>query len=1219
MSRKVFLSCVSKEFRPYRDMLAGDLRIPGVEVRVQEDFVLGGHTTLAKLDAYIKDCDAVIHLVGSAAGWMPEPAEVSALVQQYPEFTGRVTCLKDLQTERHSYTQWEAWFAVYHRVPCYVYQADPSASRGPEFVEDAGQKQLQEEHWRRLLALGKDRLTFRDEQHLCRQVLRSLNAILPGVWQRQCHLPYRSIGELFIGRDGFLTELRERFEKARKSGRWPNQAIQGLGGVGKTRTAVEYAWRYADDYSALLFVSGESPERLNSSLAGLAGVLKLNIDDTASDPERLRAVHDWLDGHPGWLLIIDNVDDKKAGETVASLLRRSTTGHVLITGRWSRWSKDVEPLELRVLAQADAVHFLKASTEDARPPDDEPAEVEALARDDLGCLCLALEQASAYIRDRGIGFKEYRRRWAINAKNVRAWADKAIMKYREEADVSLSIATTWQTTFDQLRLPGRGLLQILGWLAPNPLPRELFDTEKTSKALGGLCGAEDVDTEEALVELARFSLLQRAGDEEFATPGQVHRLVQLITRERQTPTEQKASLAAALSMVNAYASSQPQDVSTWPCWDPLAPHVEAVVQHADAAGVARPTARLMNDLGVFYKAKARFGEAEPLCRRALAVAEASYGPKHGTVAVYLNNLAGLLRATNRMAEAEPLYRRTVVIREAVFGPKHPSVATGLNNLAELLRATNRPAEAEPLFRRALAIGEAAHGPNHPSVANRLSNLAVLLRVTNRFAEAEPLYRRALAIDEAAKGPHHPSVAVRLNNLAELLRATNHLAEAESLIRRALAIDEAAFGPSHPTVAIRLNNLARLLRVTNRMAEAEPLYLRALTLIEAAHGPNHPTTALALNNLASLLRATNRWAQAEPLLRRALAIIEASYGPNHPSVARELNNLAGLLRETNRFAEAEPMLRRALTIDEASSGPDHPDVAIDLNNLGRLLHVTNRLAEAEPPIRRALAIDEASYGPNHPTVATRLNNLAGLLQDTTRFAEAESLARRALAIDEASYGPKHPSVAANLNHLAELLRETKRFADAEPLVRRALAIDEASLGLDHPAVARDLKNLAELLSATNRPAEAEPLVRRALAIDEASYSPKHTSVARSLDILAELLRTMDRFTEAEPLIRRALAIDEAAYGANDPDVARDLNNLAQLLCITSRRAEAEPLSRRALEILVAFTRSTGHKHLRLQKAVDIYRQILAQQEVSESEVSERLMQIGVDPAWIAIGV
>jgi hypothetical protein len=219
-------------------------------------------------------------------------------------------------------------------------------------------------------------------QHI---VYRTLMERLPqSMRARPCHLPYRSLGEMFIGREPFLRDLRERFDKARRQQRWPNQTIHGLGGVGKTRTAVEYAWRHADDYSALLFVSGDSPERLHSSLAGLSGALQLNLDEKATDPQRIQAVHAWLAAHPGWLLIVDNVDDRKAGEAVAALLPRWHAGHVLITGRWRRWSQDVEPLDLHVLAPDDAVHFLLAGTENARTTDaDDPAEAQALACDDL--------------------------------------------------------------------------------------------------------------------------------------------------------------------------------------------------------------------------------------------------------------------------------------------------------------------------------------------------------------------------------------------------------------------------------------------------------------------------------------------------------------------------------------------------------------------------------------------------------------------------------------------------------------------------------------------------------------------------------------------------------------------------------------------------------------------------------------------------------------------
>jgi tetratricopeptide (TPR) repeat protein len=349
---------------------------------------------------------------------------------------------------------------------------------------------------------------------------------------------------------------------------------------------------------------------------------------------------------------------------------------------------------------------------------------------------------------------------------------------------------------------------------------------------------------------------------------------------------------------------------------------------------------------------------------------------------FLDAAGTALRRLARFGEAEPLMRRALAINEKSFGPDHSEVATALNNLALLLRDTNRLGEAEPLMRRTLAIDEKSFGPNHPEVATALSNLALLLRDTNRLDEAEPLVRRSLSIDEKSFGPDHPKVAIRLNNLAQLLQATNRLGEAEPLMRRALAIDERSFGPDHPGVTTALNNLALLLQATNRLGEAEPLMRRALAIDEKSFGPDHPKVAIRLNNLAQLLQATKRLGEAEPLMHRALAIDEKSFGPDHPKVAIRLNNLAQLLQDTNRLGEAEPLMHRALAIDEKSFGPDHPEVATDLGNLAQLLQATNRLGEAEPLIRQALdilAAFERTTGHRHPSYQTNFQNYAALLR------------------------------------------------------------------------------------------------------------------------------------------------------------------------------------------------------------------------------------------------
>ena len=512
----------------------------------------------------------------------------------------------------------------------------------------------------------------------------------------------------------------------------------------------------------------------------------------------------------------------------------------------------------------------------------------AAVADELGGLALGLEQAGAYIDKLRLSFDEYLQRRESKRPEVLRWHDLRLMQY------PASVAVTWETTLAQLAEPERRLLEVLAWLAPEPIPLFLFDAAPLVAAIP--------DPRAALAGLAGYSLARfdAVGDAVL-----VHRLVQEITRGRVPKAGRTAALRIALETVNAVAAGKPQDVRTWEVWTPMAAHAEAISRYADADGLAEPTTRLMNDLGVYWQERGHFGAAEPLYRRALAISERS------------------------------------------DGSEHPNVATALNSLANLLATTNRLDEAEPLFRRALAIDERAYGRDHPDVARDLNSLATLLAATNRLDEAEPLYRLALAIDERAYGPDHSTVAIRLNNLAELLRNTNRLGEAEPLYRRALAIDEPSYGPEHPNVAIRLNNLALLLQATNRMAEAEPLFRRVVTILEASLGPDHPNVATALNNLALLLYSTNRMPEAEPLYRRALAIDERSYGPEHPTVARDLNNLAGLLKATDRLQEAEPFSHRGMQIlieFQRRTGHEHPDFPRLLANYRRLLEAMGKTPE-----------------------------------------------------------------------------------------------------------------------------------------------------------------------------------------------------------------------------------------------------------------------------------
>jgi tetratricopeptide (TPR) repeat protein len=768
VQQRVFLSAVSSEFKSAREALARALRAAGFHAEEQDTFVQLGAAPrlLRKLHDYIEGCFAVVCLIGSRTGAFPQPAEVA----EFPNI---------LPVAAASYTQWEYFLARHFNRRLYLYVATDAFPRDQDLPADPAQAQF----IAHLVSDGIDRTPVADAPTFREQVLQALlrdRDAIPGTQVHQpIALPYPSLDSLFKGRAAFLTRLRDSLTRDNGgTAAIVSNAVHGMGGIGKTRAAVEYAWAYRKRYSALLFVQADTPDNLEANLAALTGPLRLAEAAATDQSVKLHAALAWLRTNPGWFLILDNVDTDAAKQAAVAMLGRLIGGHVVLTSRLDpgAWL-GVEPLDLDVLGMEDAAAYLQEATEGRRlkRPDD-AAQARSVAAD-LGQLALALTLAAATVRERQCSFADYRVLWAEAREKVRGWNQQTITGYHT------AVGQTWQTSVAQVSAEARVLLERLAFLAPDPVPGFLLE--------GEVPGAASLNAREALLELARYSLLTREPEADRFT---VHRLVQDATRRALNPARARERLTEALGWVNAAFAGDPQDVRNWGRLDPLTPHAEAVAEHADAAGIAEPTARLMNELGLLFNTKAAYARAEPLMRRALGIDEASYGSDHPRVASYLNNLALLLQATNRLGEAEPLMRRALGIDEASYGRDHPEVAIDLNNLAQLLQDTNRLGEAEPLMRRALGIDEASFGNDHPNVARDLNNLGRLLQATNRLGEAEPLMRRMVVIFlafEHATGHAHPNRDAAIGNYAGLLAA---MGKSEAEIAAAIAALRREAGP-----------------------------------------------------------------------------------------------------------------------------------------------------------------------------------------------------------------------------------------------------------------------------------------------------------------------------------------------------------------------------------------------------------------------------------------
>jgi tetratricopeptide (TPR) repeat protein len=504
----------------------------------------------------------------------------------------------------------------------------------------------------------------------------------PVVW----NVPYRRNRD-FTGREAILAQLEAALASGTPAAL--SQAIAGLGGVGKTQTAVEYAYRHRDQYRAVLWVRADTETSLVSGYRELAEVLGLPEKDARDSNEVDAAVRRWLGREPGYLLILDNADDPALAKPY---LPPDPKGHVLLTSRAHNF--DVlgirKPIGLPVLTPDEALAFLVKRT--GREEMLDPAEQDAARTlaGELGYLPLALEQAAAHMVEHEEAFAVYRA--ACRALRLKLLDEMGPVSgaYPE------TVRTTWKRSFDAVAAASPAsiaLLRLSTFFAPDVIPYELIVEgaseleEPLAPALTSPPGG-DFALNKLLTPLARHSLVGR--DPEARTYS-VHRLVQSVLLDELTAATRKDLAERAVKVLNR--TFPDGEYATWPRCERLVPHALAAWGWIESEDLRVPEAAwLLNRAGYYLHLRARYAEAEPLFRRALAIHEAARGPDHPDTAQSLNNLAVLYDSQGRSGEAEPLFRRALAILETKLGPEHPytvrcraNLATPLSRLSNYLK------------------------------------------------------------------------------------------------------------------------------------------------------------------------------------------------------------------------------------------------------------------------------------------------------------------------------------------------------------------------------------------------------------------------------------------------------------------------------------------------------------------------------------------------------
>ena len=553
-------------------------------------------------------------------------------------------------------------------------------------------------------------------------------AKLPTIW----NIPYPR-NPFFTGRDELISQLHTQLRtgQATTLSQSPH-ALSGLGGIGKTQLATEYAYRYYQEYEAVLWARAENEEMLNASYTEIAKLLTLPEHNEKEQAIVIQAVKTWLQTHRHWLLILDNADDLSL---LPPFLPPTPGGHILLTTRVWAMRGLAARLEVETLADERGALLLlhRAGRLD---PGKELAQVSSDERQwtaclvqEMGGLPLALDQAGAYLEATGMSLEEYYHVYESHRPTLLSERGSLTSDHPDAVVKTLSLSLQ---RVEEKNLAAAELLRCCAYLAPDVIPEEILI--QGAKHLGTLLApvvADVFQLAQAVEALRAYSLVGRDPQSRTLT---LHRLVQAVVRDGISAKVARQWKHRVVLIVQA-ACPDVTDMKQWEVCERWLPHALVCAIWIAQAQITSPeAAQLLNRAGYYLDDRARYREAEPLYQRALAIREQQLGPEHPDTAQSLNNLAELYRAQGKYELAEPLYRRALAIWEQQLGPEHPLTAHSLNNLALLYDHQGKYEQAEPLYRRALAIRERQLGPEHPDTQTARRNYTVLRQKMERDAE-----------------------------------------------------------------------------------------------------------------------------------------------------------------------------------------------------------------------------------------------------------------------------------------------------------------------------------------------------------------------------------------------------------------------------------------------------------------------------------------------------
>jgi len=915
--------------------------------------------------------------------------------------------------------------------------------------------------------------------------------------------------------------------------------IHGMGGLGKSLLAEEYALRYAaafpggvfwlrafgnDDVKTAMGPDEPEAERIRQ-FRDIAEAYGIPVKDRS--PEEIEAhLSRELGNNDPFLWVVDDIPSDMDVETLERWFAPHPLGKTLITTRTREYNSLGHLIPLDVLTPDEAWELL---TSWRKPAGEEEEDAARKLIDDLGFHALAIDVTGAALhKSEGLqSFAEFREELASPTRDELELA--AELKGVLPNDHEKSIASTLIRSIERLGPEGWDFLRLASVLAVTSIPASLI-----SSVFSKVDGLDEAEGRRRAVlgldQAENLSLAERVEEEPGARS--VHTLISRTVRFHDTHPERTDHLQTAAFQVLTSELSLAGDPRVHDKLRLAVTHARKLVSRSDDIQAAD----LMTWLGRFDYARGAYNSAESIWRHECKLRRTILGLEHPDTLASMNNLAATLRAKGDLEGARNIQEQELEITRRVLGAKHPFTLTSMNNLAEILGAQGDLKGARKIQEKVLEIRRRVLGAEHPDTLGSMNNLAEILGAQGDLEGARKIHEQVLEIMRRVLGAEHPSTLTSMNNLALTLGDQGDLKGARKIHEQVLKIRRRVLAAEHPDTLMSMNNLALTLRDQGDMEGARKIHEQVLEIKRRVLGAEHPSTLLSMNNLALTLRDQGDIEGAKKIHEQVLEIMRRVLGAEHPSTLTSMNNLALTLRDQGDMEGARKIHEQVLEIRRRVLGAEHPSTLTSMNNLAGTLGDQGDMEGARKIHEQVLEITRRVLGAEHPDTLKSMNNFAATLQAQGELEGARKIHEQVLEIMRRVLGSEHPDTLTSMNNLAETLRAQGDLEGARKIHELELEITRRVLGSEHPDTLTSMNNLAETLRAQGDLKGARKIHEQVLEIRRRVLGAEHPDTLTSMNNLTFTLQDQGDMEGARKIQEQVLKIRRRVLGAEHPDTS-----------------------------------------------------------------------------------